>query len=143
MLSKRVFFPIAGLLLFLFVASVNATCYVKWDAAGSNNGTSWNDAFVDLQTALGTTACQEIWVGRGTYRPSTTDRTASFNLPSGVVVYGGFAGVESSMDQRYSSANRSILSGDIGNDDVHSAGDDIDGSADDIRNENSYHVVTT
>jgi len=26
--------------------------YVDWEAAGANDGTSWEDAFVDLQPAL-------------------------------------------------------------------------------------------
>ena len=59
-----------------------ATWYVKWDAAGLNNGSSWDDAFTDLQGAI--TAAQnaaatmqecfdepsrcEIWVSPGTFR---------------------------------------------------------------------------
>ena len=27
--------------------------YVKWNAAGANNGASWADAYSDLQSALG------------------------------------------------------------------------------------------
>jgi uncharacterized repeat protein (TIGR02543 family) len=72
---------------------------------------------------------QEIWVAAGTYTPTAaTDRTATFQLKSGVAVYGGFVGNEVSRNARNSAANVTILSGDIG-----TVGDSSD---------NAYHVVT-
>ncbi len=97
--------------------------YVKANATGSNNGTSWTDAYTDLQSALNTTclaANAEIWVAAGTYKPTTgTDRTIYFNVPSGRKLYGGFAGTETLLSQRPSNLigggiNATILSGDIG-----------------------------
>ncbi len=53
--------------------------YVKSTAAGANNGTSWTDAYADLQRALddarrsieeATAEEVEIWVAGGTYKPS-------------------------------------------------------------------------
>lgn len=44
--------------------------YVAWDAAGANNGTSWQDAFTNIQSAVDlANACggAEIWVKGGTY----------------------------------------------------------------------------
>lgn len=103
--------------------------YVKWDAAGANNGTSWTDAYVDLRSALAAaSAGEEIWVATGIYKPTSgTDRSVSFVLKTGVAVYGGFAGTESLRDQRDLALNPTILSGDIGV--LHDNSD------------NSYHVV--
>jgi hypothetical protein len=102
--------------------------YVDPEAGGANNGTSWGDAYTDLQAAF-TEAEEgmEIWVAEGTYRPTSgTDRNASFQMKNCVAIYGGFAGDESSLGERDWVANPAILSGDIGTE-----GDDTD---------NSYHV---
>jgi hypothetical protein len=114
--------------------------YVNDDADGANTGTSWEDAFTDLQMALQTAflACgkvKEIWVATGTYRPAPPwdDRDESFRLLNGVAIYGGFAGTEDTLDQRNPIANLTVLSGDLNND---------DGPGFANRDENSYHVVT-
>ena len=103
--------------------------YVKWNATGVSNGTSWADAFTDLQSALAATSSgEEIWVAAGTYKPTSgTDRTVSFVLKNGVAVYGGFAGIETLLSQRNHETNITVLSGDIGN---------VNDNSD-----NSYHVV--
>ncbi|MCQ3935926.1 MAG: hypothetical protein DPW18_02645, partial [Chloroflexi bacterium] len=103
--------------------------YVNDDAAGANNGTSWTNAYTDLQSALAAAASgDQIWVAAGTYKPTTTtQRFISFTLKNGVAVYGGFAGTESSLSERDPAANVTILSGDIG-------------TANDM-SDNSYHVV--
>ena len=105
--------------------------YVRWVATGANNGSSWIDAYTDLQSALSAASIgDEIWVAAGTYKPTSgADRTVSFVLKNGVAVYGGFAGIESLRDQRNPVTNVTILSGDIG------AVSDI--------SDNSYHVVVS
>ena len=103
--------------------------YVDAGAGGSNDGTSWTDAFTDLQDALTAAVTgDEIWVAAGIYKPTAgTDRTVSFVLKSGVALYGGFSGAETERGQRDAAANVVTLSGNIG--DTGSASD------------NSYHVI--
>lgn len=97
--------------------------FVDDSAAGANTGTSWQNAFVDLQSALAVAgASSRIWVAEGTYTPSDTDATASFVLSSGVKLYGGFAGWETLRDQRDWELHPTVLSGDIGRDDVVGSG---------------------
>lgn len=70
----------------------NGTIYVDQSASGGDDGSSWDDAFLDLQDALsGAADGDEIWIAEGTYLPTDgTDRTASFVPPNGVTLYGGF-----------------------------------------------------
>lgn len=105
------------ILFFLTTALLGQTrLYVNASAQGQNDGSSWADAFTELQTALATAApSNEIWVAQGTYFPTTdNNRDSSFNLPSGVHLYGGFAGTETSLSERDWAAHSTVLSGDIG-----------------------------
>jgi hypothetical protein len=83
-------------------------------ATGRNTGTSWEDAYRDLPSALTRAAkgCgNEIWVAGGTYRPADTILTDTFAIPADVSVYGGFAGNETIRDQRNIQQYETILSG--------------------------------
>ncbi len=104
--------------------------YVNDDGAAGNGCTSWSDACPDLQTALGQAiGGNEVWVAAGTYRPTASDdRMATFQLKSGVALYGGFAGSETLRSERDWAADVTTLSGDIGTLSVVA--------------DNSYHVVT-
>jgi predicted outer membrane repeat protein len=92
--------------------------YVNAQAVGLDDGASWANAYTDLQSALtSATTGDQIWVADGTYRPAistSTDRTASFIIPDGVQVYGGFTGGETDLTQRDVEKNVAILNGDIG-----------------------------
>lgn len=94
--------------------------YVNHLATGDNNGTSWTNAYNNLQDALKTNCpdIQQVWVAAGTYYPSsiTTDRDATFQLANDLKLYGGFAGTESTLEERDWQANQTILSGDIDGD---------------------------
>ena len=101
--------------MLLTVLQVDAEVYfVK--IGGNGNGHSWSEAFGDLQQALDTAVeGDQIWVAKGVYYPSTDgDRFASFMIPSGVEVYGGFAGHEEDPYSRNVEANETVLSGEIG-----------------------------
>ncbi|KGE86601.1 hypothetical protein IX84_20855 [Phaeodactylibacter xiamenensis] len=96
--------------------------YVNDDASGNNDGSSWADAFNDLQDALNQArnnpGIAQIWVAEGTYKPTTgTDRGVSFSMINGVGIYGGFPGLpgqEGDFSVRDWAANETVLSGDIG-----------------------------
>jgi hypothetical protein len=96
--------------------SAQTIYYVDQSATGAGTGSSWNNAFIRLQQALAVAQNgDQVWVARGTYKPTTNnDRFAYFNLPSGVAVYGGFSGTETALDQRNWTDHPTILSGDIG-----------------------------
>ena len=111
--------PFKKLSLFVFIfflaENISAQIYVNLAATGANNGSSWTDAYLDLQDALANTTSGEIWVAKGTYYPtSSTDRNVSFVLNQNVDLYGGFAGNETSISQRNISVNKTELSGNIG-----------------------------
>lgn len=111
--------------------------FVDKDATGNNDGTSWTDAYTDLQDALTNYNGIDIWVAEGTYKPDASNRAATFSIPSGAKIYGGFAGTETAVNQRVVGSNTTILSGDLsGNDN----GTLLDTEA--TRQDNSYHVVS-
>jgi hypothetical protein len=88
--------------------------HVKSGAGGS--GANWSDALGDLQAALRLARPDdEIWVAAGIYRPTKgEDRQATFAIPDSVRLFGGFAGIETSLNQRNMEKYPSILSGEIG-----------------------------
>ena len=124
------------------MAATGPVCRVTTSGVSTANGSAWAQA-MDLQTALVTSACNEVWVAKGVYKPTTTtDRAISFKILPGVAVYGGFAGIpaETQRINRDPVANVTVLSGDVdGNDTTDSNG--IDEVAADIQGNNSYHVV--
>ncbi|MCB9279535.1 MAG: hypothetical protein H6562_11505 [Lewinellaceae bacterium] len=93
------------------------------------DGSDWDCAFRDLQTAIArATPGDTIWVAQGTYFPTAdNNREVSFRLQSGVTILGGFAGYETSADQRDWENNPTVLSGNI------RFKNDL--------SDNSYHVV--
>ncbi len=117
---------------------VTPVVFVKGDATGANDGSSWADAFTDLQSGLALDGV-EIWVARGLYVPGNT-RESRFQIRDGVRVYGGFLGDESVREERDWQTNVTVLSGDIGGDDVvDEHGVVLDANA--IVGENAYNVV--
>lgn len=88
-------------------------------ATGADDGTSWNNAFrgrLGLQHALAVANDgDEIWATGGSYAPAAAggDQLLSFDIVSGLRVYGGFSGSEVSREQRNPTGNVTILTGDL------------------------------
>lgn len=117
------------LLLALCVASgTRAQVFVKPTPSGTGDGTSWENA-TTLERALSQARPgQQVWVmgaedNSAVYKP--TDATTGFQVKSGVQVYGGFAGTETSLSQRQTLGKpwqlryRSVLMGDTNGDDEY------------------------
>ena len=113
---------LCGLFLFLLCNNAHAQTILFVDGGNTpgGNGSTWATAFTTLQQALdAATAGEQVWVKKGTYYPTVSWNTGnirdkSFLLKSGVGLYGGFAGTETSLSQRNFINNATILSGDIG-----------------------------
>ncbi|WP_417198199.1 FG-GAP-like repeat-containing protein, partial [Bizionia sp.] len=109
-----------------FCESLPNLLYVNSNATGSNNGTSWANAYTSISDALNTSeVCgdiNEIWVATGIYKPST-DENSSFTIPEGVMVLGGFNGTETTANERNWAVNLTVLSGDLNNSNVPDSGD--------------------
>lgn len=138
-------------IVLLFVCSETSYAqqvrYVHAAATGQGTGTSWADAYPDLQDALAQAqAGDEIWVASGTYTPviplspngtTFSERLEAFVLRSDIALYGGFSGTEARRSERDFVRNPTILSCDLYGDDTETI--DIDEPS---RQENCHHVVT-
>lgn len=117
-IMKVLFTLIFSVFISLCMSSQNIL-YVDSAATGLNDGTTWTNAYIDLQIALeAAQPGEQIWVGRGTYVPTkdTNNNVAiSYNrvflMRNGVRIYGGFKGNETSLQQRKWRLNKTILSG--------------------------------
>lgn len=94
--------------------SEEGVIYVDSRATGYNIGTNWDDAYVNLRSALDRAdedCGDEIWVAHGTY-VSGFDYGDVFTIPDGVEVYGGFGGDETSRNERNFTYHKTYLTGD-------------------------------
>jgi len=118
-----------------FELVISTRYYVDSSSSISNGtGTSWSSPFQFLEDALSTigssTTSNEIWIAQGIYYPQTTDRESCFKIPQKTMIYGGFLGTETSINERNkttSISDMTILDGDI-----NTLGDPSD---------NCYHVI--
>jgi len=100
----RMVFPRIMVLLVSLLIINNAHAIVYVDKDRNGNGTSWANAYSSIETAIaGTGENQEFWVAEGTYTPSSDSPVifgTRFTPKQGSQFYGGFAGSETSRDQR-------------------------------------------
>ncbi len=115
---------------------IGQVVYVDADATGSNNGSSWTNAYADLSDALANTSSGAIWIAEGTYTPGgvSPDTSSRFVIPSGLELYGGFVGTETMLAERNIDTNMTILSGDLN-------ADDMVGAIELNKEDNVLHVV--
>jgi hypothetical protein len=112
-----------------------AVVYVDGSKATSGDGLTWATAFKSVQEGINYPCITQVWVKAGTYLPRldvnglvpTDARAKTFLMKSGVSVYGGFAGTETTLSQRNWRNNPTVLSGDLGT---------LSSNTD-----NAYHVV--
>lgn len=112
--------------LLLLSLTLTAQIYVASDASGSNNGSSWANAFTNLQDALDAVSADydEVWIKAGTYYPNkdiggnlspSDSRTKVFYIPTYITILrGGFNGTETLGFQSNPSVNFTYLDGDLG-----------------------------
>jgi hypothetical protein len=117
---------------------------------GSENGNSWATAYKILQPAIDR-AIQEgkvIRIAEGVYKPTfrtvnTDPRSATFSIPCGVKIVGGFNGTETSSDpDPKGSGYATILTGDINSDDGSCSLWPPSGSDLQYVDDNAYHTIT-
>ncbi|MBN2138355.1 MAG: hypothetical protein JW720_11160 [Sedimentisphaerales bacterium] len=144
----------AAVIILIFAApAIGRTIYVDADAAGTQNGTTWEDAYNFLQDALtdaySATEPTEILIAQGIYTPDTSsavpagsgDRYAAFQLATDIAVRGGYAGFgQPNPNDRDIDAYQTILSSDLARNDIYVADvRNLPGQS--TRSENSYHVI--
>lgn len=97
--------------------------YVNHAAAGSLNGSSWTDAYNDIQSAIDAASAGDfIFVAAGTYLPihqhlGDSGRHSTFYINKSIQLYGGFSGnpgTEGGFMEHNVTTHLTILSGDLG-----------------------------
>lgn len=122
--------------------------YVSPASSGNGDGSSWANATTLIQALNNAVAGDQIWVqGFETVNSANSLYEGSFMVKSGVQLYGGFKGTEAKLTDRetlgkpYQLKYRSVLSGDLQNDDKV---DNVDliFPANTTRLDNATHVLT-
>lgn len=133
----------------LFLNNAHTQIFVNLSStSGANNGSTWIDAYLDLQNALDEAhSTDTIWIAQGIYHPteivegadSKDLRNKSFHVTGkNIAIYGGFSGTEISIEERDVVNSPTVFSGDFNGDDIitdiHSENYSTN------NNENAYHV---
>ncbi|MCL2410779.1 MAG: hypothetical protein FWC97_03965 [Treponema sp.] len=101
------------------VRELSSPMFVNSRAVGLGDGTSWENAFLDLRKATEAAALfhdsmhKEIWIAAGTYTPGL-NRDDFFLITPNTSYIGGFAGHETNKSQRDVASNQVIISGYLG-----------------------------
>jgi predicted outer membrane repeat protein len=121
--------------------------FVTTAGTGDLSGSSWANSSNDLQSMINASAMgEQVWVAAGVYKPNRIEhdfgtimvpnRYIAFKLKDAVELYGGFTGNETLITQRNFAANKTILSGDIDNNDVV-----LNGITTSVIGTNAIHVI--
>jgi len=115
--------PISLFLLIPLRADCYGNSYVKSSANGTGDGSSWTNAYTDLQVAIDAAqAGDTICVAAGTYLPTLrfrgdSLRNSTFYINKDITLFGGFSGepgTEGTLEGRNPGVHETILSGDLG-----------------------------
>ena len=149
---RTLYILMAFALLPAFAAAQGTRYYVALEAAGTGDGSSWGNATTLGDALAKARANDEIWVMG--YNDEGNSKfyfvpKAGYTLKSGVKLYGGFNGTEtSSIDERevidnkaYRMVYRTVISGDIDKNDALDATNLIF-PGNDTRTDNATHVLT-
>lgn len=110
------------------------TIYAK--PGGTGLGNSWADAQDLIWAMAASQPGDEVWAMAGTYKQTSQDlKILAFTLKTGVNVYGGFTGSETSVAQRDWENNLTVLSSDLQGNDNYTDNDLADYA------DNSYHTL--
>ena len=111
---KRTFSSILLFFALFFSLKLSATVYyVNAGYTGSvSDGTSWVTPYIVLDSAIKYAIDgDEIWMAKGNYVAPKTPRTTGYLITKSIVIYGGFAGTETSIYARDLVNNQSTISG--------------------------------
>jgi LPXTG-site transpeptidase (sortase) family protein len=131
-----------------YEAQLISPLYAAPASLGEGNCSSWANACTLADALAFAMSGEQVWVKAGVHYPvaTTSDpRRATFTLKNGVQVYGGFAGTPGTEDNfsvRDWQTNKTILSGDIDQNDINTDGNYIAEKTTHIQGNNAYHVVT-
>lgn len=120
-MGKYYYFLSEELLAQSLLTTSNKKYFVKSNGSDSSIGITWNTSFRTIQRALESAEdTVEIWVGKGKFSPTKDDSGLQspfsiFNITSNCSIIGGFLGTEDSISQRDLVNNKTIISGEIGN----------------------------
>lgn len=94
---------------------VSKTYFVKASASGANDGSTWTNAYTNLQSAMLNPCADTIKIARGIYKPALTSRDSTFNVNRGLTIMGGYPETGNPTEaNRNVNLYPTILSGDIG-----------------------------
>ena len=129
--KKKLMNKIYPILTALFgFLSLQGQVYVNINATGSNDGSTWANAYTDLSEAVqNAPSGSELWIASGKY---TLNETLEL-IEAGLDLYGGFSGNETEVSQR-TAAGSTVISGDVN-------GDDIEGDFDTNSSDNLLRVI--
>ncbi|MCL2722741.1 MAG: hypothetical protein FWD47_15535, partial [Treponema sp.] len=104
------------------IKEVNTRIYVRQSATGRNDGTNWDNAYVNMPNACNDAELfpdeisKEIWIAEGTYTPTDRGDPVDYLIISANTSYiGGFAGNETTVSGRTNMNNRrATITGDLG-----------------------------
>ena len=150
---RTLYILIAFALLPAFAAAQGTRYFVTLEADGTLDGLSWDKATTLAAALTKAGANDEIWL-KGYAEPDAYEKIyyvsdkSGYTLKSGVRLYGGFKGDETSTDQRevvdgkaYRMQYRTVISGDKDRDDARDATSLIF-PGNDTRDDNAVHVLT-